>query len=198
MSDDEFSLDNLPEIRQNVIASQEPSGSGYAPPLTIRDAGTARVLDREIDRWSVSLGSYGMGGPGFFGLHLTPAGDYPAEWLLLTLWGAGEWLLLDGVWVEAHPNQYVKQRPLYSNFGGEDTWDQVSGKVIRARITSFEVADRTSRIVLAKGNSEHVLEIPEDTSLLPLYGGNLEPHIWFPGESQLDAWVISETGELQV
>jgi hypothetical protein len=45
-----------------------------------------RVIGREVTKWSASCGTYGQGGPGFFGLHLHKTDTYPAEWLMLRLW----------------------------------------------------------------------------------------------------------------
>jgi hypothetical protein len=152
-------------------------------------------VGRKIIRWGYR-GSYGMGGPGFFGLELVAKGRYPREWLVLTLWGAGEWLLLDVEWVEAHPNQYNIRRPLYSNFGGAEDWDDLAGKVAGAEIIEAEITDFSSNLVLLHGAEQHILELPQDTTRLPVWGGSLEPKRWNPAESHLDAWVLSRRGEL--
>ncbi len=55
-----------------------------------------RVIGRKIVKWSSGCGSYGQGGPGFFGLYLGGFGEYPSEWLILTLWGAANWLHVNG------------------------------------------------------------------------------------------------------
>lgn len=167
-------------------------------PRTLRQLGAERLLNRRIVEWSSSVGSYGMGGPGFFGLCLAAYGHYPAEWLALTLWGAGNWLLLDGQWVEAHPNQYYVQRPLYSNFGGDEDWDDLSGRLVGSTIAEAAIEQNRSFFLLHKRDANHKLEIPEDTTRLPRYGGTFSLHIWHPYESQLDAWVISESGQLWV
>lgn len=164
-------------------------------PKMLRWVGIQRIVGRKIIRWSYR-GSYGMGGPGFFGLELRAKGRYPREWLVLTLWGAGEWLLLDGEWVEAHPNQYHIQRPLYSNFGGDEDWDDLTGKVVGAEIIEAYITDFSSRLVLLHGVEQHIFELPQDTTRLPVWGGSLEPKRWNPAESHLDAWVLSRRGEL--
>jgi hypothetical protein len=137
-----------------------------------------------------------VGGPGFFGLELAAKGRYPREWLVLTLWSAGEWLLLDGEWVEAHPNQYHIRRPLFSNFGGDEDWDDLASKVAGAEIIEADITDFSSKLVLLHGVEQHILELPEDTARLPVWGGSLEPKRWHPDESHLDAWVLSRRGEL--
>ncbi len=64
-------------------------------PATFRETGVSRLLSRRIVQWS-SKGSYGMGGPGFFGILLDSKHPYPKEWLILSLWGSDSWLLLKG------------------------------------------------------------------------------------------------------
>ncbi|MGA7733054.1 MAG: hypothetical protein WCD37_17485, partial [Chloroflexia bacterium] len=84
--------------RRNIIVCTDViDGQDYVP-KTLREVGAGRIVGREVIRWLSSLGSYGMGGPGFFGLRLAAAGDYLEEWLALRLWGADNWLLLDGQW----------------------------------------------------------------------------------------------------
>lgn len=173
----------------NIIScTEERSGN---KPKTLREFGLNRILSRQIKSWMSHFGSYGMGGPGFFELYLEPTDEYPAEHLVLTLWGAGGWLLLNDRWVEAHPNQHDKQRPLYSNIGDE-AWDEVSVILNGSVITDAKIEDSHTLITLNKDGVEHLLELPSGTSKLPLHGGSLEPRVWNPEESHWDAWVLTQ------
>ncbi|HEX9990414.1 MAG TPA: hypothetical protein VGE45_18290 [Chloroflexia bacterium] len=173
-------------------------GEGGTVPATLRQAGVGRVIGRRVIEWSDSLGTYGMGGPGFFGLYLAETEAYSAEWFALTLWGAGEWLLLDGRWAHANPNQYDVQRPLRSDYAGMEGWDEISGMLVGAIVRDAAIRDNASVMTLEQGEHTHILEVPEDTSRLPRYGGSLEQRVWHSHESHLDAWVISPTAELWV
>ncbi|HET6312222.1 MAG TPA: hypothetical protein VFH60_00180, partial [Chloroflexia bacterium] len=153
------------------------------------------ITGRKVITWQ-QLGSYGMGGPGFFGLELAARGRYPREWLVLTLWGAGGWLLLDGRWLEAHPSQYHIQRPLFSNFGGTEEWDELTGRLAGAKVLEARITDSSSLIVLRQGSQQRILEVPEDTTRLSVWGGSLEQKVWNHAESHLDAWVVSRRGNL--
>ena len=164
-------------------------------PKSLRQVGVRRIMGRKVIGWR-QLGSYGMGGPGFFGLELAARGRYPREWLVLTLWGAGGWLLLDGRWLEAHPNQYHVQRPLFSNFGGAEDWDDLTRRLAGAKIIEASITRDSSAIVLLQGGERHVLEVPEDTTRLSIWGGALKPKVWNRAESHLDAWVVSRRGQL--
>jgi hypothetical protein len=185
------------ELKRNLIACKDVIDGQEYVPETMREVDIIRITDRWVRGWSANLGSYGMGGPGFFGLKLADTGDYPEEWLVLRLWGACNWLLLDGQWVEAHPNQYHIQEPLYSNYGGDEDWDHMAERVVGSQITDVVIQQYYSKIVLALGLEKYMLEIPQDTSLLSLYGGTMEPRVWNPDEDQRDAWIISH-GDLWV
>ena len=138
-----------------------------------------------------------MGGYGFFGLRLAPTADFPAEWLILTLFAADNWLLLDGRWVAAHPALWGVQRPLTADFGGEESWDDLSPAIVGAQIVAATVTDTTARFMLRQGtDTGALLEVPAEAERLPPFGGTGEPRRWNPRESLRDAWVLSERGDL--
>ncbi|MEP6776769.1 MAG: hypothetical protein ABJA50_14335 [Chloroflexota bacterium] len=180
----------------NIVACFDVVDGVSYKPQTLGEVGLDRIIGRSVTEWSANLGSYGMGGPGFFGLRLSAAREYPEEWLVLRVWGACCWLLLDGKWIEAHPNQYHVQVPLYSNFGPGEDWDHVSDKLVGTTLQNALVEPDASVFYLA-GAEVHKLELPNDPSLLSLSGGTMQPREWLPGESQLDAWIIAH-GDLWV
>jgi hypothetical protein len=74
------------KVGPNIVPGLHLTSNRYEPPETLRQMGVGRILGREVVGWSNSLGSYGMGGPGFFGLRLARSGALYSEWLVL---GAG-------------------------------------------------------------------------------------------------------------
>lgn len=160
-------------------------------PITLRQTGIKRILHRPIVSWTSHLGNWGQSGAGFFALQLAETRAYYEEFLTLTLLCASEWLLLDDHWLAAHPNQYARQRPLFSFFGGDQSWDEVSPLLIGAEICQAKITDNHTQFILNMAGTQHVLELPKDTSRLPLRGGTHKPRIWPENESQLDAWVIT-------
>ena len=177
----------------NIVPCYQNAPAG-TPPKTIRQLGLSQIVGRTITAWSDHLGSYGMGGPGFFGLQLAASRPHREEWLVLILWGADNWLLFDGQWVAAHPNQYHHQKPLISTFGGDLHWDYLSEKLLGAVIGEMTITDNSSCLALDKGGNRHYLEIPAETNKLPVYGGNGRPRLWYPHESQWEAWVVVPAG----
>lgn len=186
-------LDNSRIIRcKETVAGRNRRRS----PRTMRALGEARIVGRDVLAWSAHLGSYGMGGYGFFGLRLAQTDDFPVEWLILTLFGAGDWLLLDDLWISAAPMQWATQRPLTAYFGMDGQWDELSPLLIGARLVEAAVADTNSQFTLQQGAISHRLEVPADAEHLPYFVGTGQPRRWNPRESLRDAWVISESGEL--
>ncbi|MEO5952481.1 MAG: hypothetical protein ABIQ44_08470 [Chloroflexia bacterium] len=185
------------EPKRNLITCTDVIDGQEYRPKTLRDVDITRIIGRWVREWSPTLGSYGMGGPGFFGLRLAENADFPEEWLVLRLWGACNWLTLDGQWVEAPPNQYHIQEPLYSNYGDDEDWDHMKERVVGAQITNAQIEHDYSKIVLTLGLEKYTLEIPKDASCLSNYGGTMEPHEWNPAEDQRDAWIISH-GDLEL
>lgn len=114
----------------------------------------ARVVGRKIEQLETSVGTYGMGGPGFFGLRL---GD---DWLVVTLWGAGEWISCCGRLVEdvfyvesGRPAPWIDQRV---------DWEGIEFRraVIGRTITSIVVAKLSMRIELDNGFDFSIDEDP--------------------------------------
>lgn len=171
-------------------AEHSPQTIGQ-PPLSLRSIALDTLTDRTIIEWSSNLGTYGTGGPGFFGLKLAGVTPEQDSWLVLTIWSAGEWLLLDRHWLEASPKHYQVQTPLYSNFSGQARWDHLTAKLVGSQLMQIVVTDDCSTLLLHSDRLglQH-LEIPQDTTQLPPYG-NGQQRYWNTQESQKDAWVVT-------
>lgn len=180
--------------RPLILSCKQSDGHS---PITIRQAGIRRILHRPIVSWTSHAGHLDNSGAGFFALELAETRAYYKECLVLTLFCSSQWLLLNGHWLAAHPNQYTRQRPLFSFFGGDQNWDEVSSLLIGAEICQARILDDHTQFILNNAGIQHVLELPQDTSRLPLNGGTLAQKIWPKTESQLDAWVIT-TSDLDV
>lgn len=140
-----------------------------------------------------------MGSPGFFGLLLGKRGRRRREWLLCTLWGADNWMLVNGRWLAAHPDQYALQRPLvgaasrrteegHSVPTGEQ-WDEFRPMVIDQPITRFSCRERACEIVIGSCT----LEIQQDHASRPIFCGNKEPRALKADEDLRTAWVLART-----
>lgn len=152
---------------------------------TLRNAGLGKVVGRVVVGVQRYVGSYGMGGPGFVALGLSPMAGGSAEWLTLTLWAADAWCLYDGAALNVR-----------LGYDFED-W---AGEVAGGRLCAARVTDAASRFVIRNrdGPRRHQLEVPKDKSRLPPRAGTGEPPEWFENDSLLDAWVLAPTDDLYV
>jgi hypothetical protein len=74
--------------------------------------------------------------------------------------------------------------------------DDFSDVVVGSTIADANITNTSSLLNLRKASEQHILQIPEDTSLLPVRGGEAHPRVWNRKESHLDAWVVSGNGDL--
>jgi hypothetical protein len=174
----------------NIIACTEES-TGRAPD-TLRAIGMDRVRGRMVRAWSPYFGSYGMGGPGFFELLLDSKGAQPPEHLVLRLWGAAEWLLLDGRWLSAHPDFWPTERPCYTDLPGLERSDAVSPVLVGGHLQEMTIEDDACRLEIQRFDARHVLEVPRELARLPMYGSG-SSRTWPAGDSLWDAWVVTSS-----
>lgn len=179
----------IPCIVEDPHCSYRYGWDGTRKPITLEEIDLDWLMERRVIRVHFALGTYGMGGPGFFGLELEAHKDRPIEWLVLCLWGAAEWLLLDNRWVDAPPDQ--SQPPLKEQETKNLLTDSFIGGV---KITDAMIEIYFYEVKDVSGNRyhNHILTIPEDKALLPPhYSG--EPRFWHFEESMFDAWVLSDS-----
>ena len=183
-------------------------------PVTLKETGVDRLLNRRVLTWS-HKGSYGTGGTGFFALRLAAQNDYPKEWLVLTLWDSGGWLLLDGAELST---QYVTPKfhcvplmnwaarklgrlsnytlfPLivmcqYTSFIFRPLYDSAWRKIKGSIISKVSISENSSVISLQKGEITHTLEIPQQGPMLP------SGEKWVIKANHLYAWVLSKSGKI--
>jgi hypothetical protein len=187
-----------PRLKARVLRPDKERGIVYAwhgrhreRPPRLRDAGVGRCLGRKVLKWNAMLGSYGMGGPGFFGMRLEKSQEFPEEWFTLTVWGAGDWLLVNGRWVTSHPRYYDIQKPLYLAVDGRYQ-DGVAPLLVGAVIESVQLEPTQIVLTLMKGIEKTTVTLPKNTDLLPKLAGIDQPRAWKPGEDVRDAWVFHQ------
>lgn len=108
-------------------------------PKTITAFGTALFIEAQVVEVSTRLGTYGMGGPGFFGLLCqTLQGTF---WLTMTVWSSGEYVMLDGRVIEC-PSQYEAQYHPWQI--GDD--EEINVLLKDATIKGIDLSDTECRI----------------------------------------------------
>lgn len=195
-------------MKNNIIPCRVGRTTEAPHPMTLAEYGTNRIIGRDIVDMSICIGSYGMGGPGFFGLCLSKTEKYPEEWLILTLWGATHWLQVDGVNIGRSELEFAQKEMKFKRYRAwiyyyklknyyDYIYKQVLGhpnygpisfvykKLVRARISNATITDKSSQIYFQKSRKIHSLEV-----VLPFN------RTWNDHESHLNAWAISNTTEI--
>ncbi len=142
------------------------------------------VIGRRVDEVKTIVGTYGMGGPGFFGLRLG------SEWLVLSLWGASEWIHVD--------NRLVTDS--YGPMAGRPLpWihdiDELTPRLVGTDIASFQVARHSLRITFSNGA---VLEVEESADRRPILQGSKQPRAFSPEDDLTRAVFLAPTAKLWV
>jgi len=144
-------------------------------PLTLSDRPDPGLVGNRITSFSNSHGSYGMGGPGFFGISLD---NHPIEQqvLIYAVWGAGEYVLVDGREISCNPRYYDDRHPWLSFFADEEipNWDDLTPILVGAEIVNIEVTRNRLVLHLLNGGQQHKMEMLQNDPRLPQQG-NGEP-----------------------
>jgi len=115
--------------------------SGELVPFTPDRLTDRDVIGRRIDHLSTHVGTYGMGGPGFFGLRLG------TEWLVIALWGEAEWISVEGRFInDTFYDSYHRPKPWITA-----DEDELTDRGVGQKITSIEIRPHSLMIVLTNG-----------------------------------------------
>ncbi len=143
-----------------------------------------RVVGRVVDGIHLNVGTYGMGGPGFFGLRL---GD---EWLVVAIWGASSWVAVEGRIVEdIFWDTNGTPRPWVTGGG-----DELSAVLVGQPVTSFELG----RCSLTVGIGSVTLSIAESPDGRPILEGNRQPRAFEADDDLRRSVFLSPTTEIWV
>lgn len=140
-------------------------------PKTINEVGAKMIVGHKIIKYCQCLGSYGMGGPGFFGLLLENT-EGNREYLVYAVWASGEYILLDGRVVLSHAKYNKQFHPWVSKWANPDTedWDDLSPLIEGAIIEKTELFEDKLIIKINKSNSLHSFEFYRYDDRLPPHG----------------------------
>jgi hypothetical protein len=124
----------------------------FNKPVLLRERTKSEIVGRKISGITTSLGTYGMGGAGFFGLLLDNS-----EFLTYAVWSAGDYVLINDRVVECHPDLYHKTRPWTSYFGENRTWDDLSDFLVGSIVKDYSISKEI--FILTTSNEKEVFKI---------------------------------------
>jgi hypothetical protein len=117
-------------------------------PQTLADTGIERLIGRKVDGFSTSLGSYGMGGMGLWGVRLAPNED--AEF--------GEYL--------AFP---ISNSGYYRSINGAPPTYETAQALIGSSIDSVTLTERQCDLRLKQKGESHILSLYLDSPYKDFY-----------------------------
>jgi hypothetical protein len=117
----------------------------WGVPQTVAATGIERLVGRKIDGFSSSLGTYGMGGLGLWGICLEPVED--AEY--------GEYLVLP----IANGSRFVRAN-------GSRLSNEIYEMLIGSLVDDVKLADRECNLILKKEGNSHLLMLCLDPPTL--------------------------------
>lgn len=130
--------------------------SGHLIPFVPNALSAEQVTGRQVDEVLTLVGTNGMGGPGYFGLRLED------EWLVVAIWGAGEWIVADGILIQdLHFEKYGRPSPWIT-----EESDNLRPKLVGSKITALELNQHFMRISFSNGMSLVIDESAEDRPIL--------------------------------
>lgn len=176
----------IPDTNRPIPESARGLGaSGVLVPFKPAQLQPEQVIGRTIDQLEPYLGTYGMGGPGFFGLRLG------AEWLVVAIWGAAEWV---------HANDLLVADGFHDDYGRPTPWlsedsDRLSECMVGERIISIEIERHRFKLVLS---NDLELKIEEYAARRPILEGTKEPRAFSSDDDLRRVIFLSPTAEIWV
>ncbi len=114
-------------------------------PALLKNISVNKIAGLEVKEVSTNLGTYGMGGAGFFGLLLNNS-----HFLTYAVGGAGNYVIIDNRVVECNTNLYYKTKPWLSNFGKDGSWDDLTTYISGSTIENISFTSDNCNITLKK------------------------------------------------
>ncbi|NLR95085.1 hypothetical protein [Flammeovirga agarivorans] len=155
----------------------------FNSPKLLHQLDKNKILGLTVVDYNPYLGTYGMGGAGFFGFLLSNN-----EYLTYSVWNAGDYIIVDDRVVECDEELYGKTKPWISNQGEDKTWDDLSNYITGSIITNYIIEDDNCRLELEKhGKIINISFVKNDIKLPRKVGrkrnaykkGNIKDYIIF-------------------
>lgn len=188
-------------MEENWVESQDfdslnkPQVVILSKPATLKQRNISDIINNTIIGFSTHYGTYGMGGPGFFGIDLhNHKQDGKRYSLVYAVWGAGEYTLLDDRLIECYPDYYPQHKPWVSNFGGDESWDDLSETIVGSRIKSVDIQKEHVTLILTDNKKDMKLEfVNNDPRLMPMGSGAARHEAFTEGDIS-DYLIFQEEG----
>ena len=181
------------EIRKYPIFGYKPDSSEIimlGVPLSIEAFGNEVLKNSRIVDVCTCCGTYGMGGPGFFGLKLQ--GEYGTMWLTYCIWSAGEHILFDGNVLECHPDYAEKYAPLIVFDDYANSLSKLKELLPDMTIKEVALSQESIEIMLVDGYDKlHYINSHKFSDQFPEQGGTGKKRNSFEEGKMSDYWLVT-------
>ena len=183
-------------IRKYPIFHYKPNSSEVimlGVPLNIEQFGIEKLKNSQILDVCTCCGTYGMGGPGFFGLKLQ--GDYGTRWLTYCIWSAGEHVLFDDSVLECHPNYSKQYHPLITLEDYANALERFKTMLSDMKIKDVLVSKEEIEIILVDSHqTTHILKSFKYSDRFPEQGESGKKRNSFETGEMKEYWLVTYDG----
>lgn len=141
----------------------------FNKPLLLREVTRNLLIGRKITGFSAYLGTYGMGGPGFFGFLLDNL-----EYLTYTVWGADKYIFVNDRLIDCSPEFYTLHKPWIANYTGYPTWDELTKFIAQSEIVDLTLNKHICEIQLKKGKETIIVNFCKNDLRIPKKAGKVQ------------------------
>ncbi|MBQ9779837.1 MAG: hypothetical protein IJW00_02715 [Clostridia bacterium] len=162
-------------------------------PLNIEEFESETLKNSHIVDVCTCCGTYGMGGPGFFGLKLQ--GEFGKRWLTYCIWAAGEHILFDDSILECHPDYAEKYSPLIAFDDYSNSFAKFKKMLLDMTIKEVTVSKDSIEIALIDNHGKtHLIHSYKYSEKFPEQGGTGKKRNSFETGEMKDYWLITYDG----
>ncbi|MGD9678330.1 MAG: hypothetical protein AB7V16_08305 [Vulcanibacillus sp.] len=156
-----FASELWDEPTEYVVMTREP--------ISLIKFGEERLIGCEIIDLCPFLGSYGMGGPGYFGFKFKVQNDF--MWLVVCIWNAEGYMMLDDR-VLCTANQYKRDyNPWYSSF---NQFNKLFKKeLLNYKINNITISDESMTLDLERECINRQVKVFKNDKRLPPMGSDI-------------------------
>lgn len=176
----------IPDLSRPIANATEISPSGELADFHPKPLAPSDVIGRRADGHSLYIGTYGTGGPGFYGLRL---GE---DWLVIALWGAASWIRADDRLIE---DMFWSDRGRTKPWVLEGEGDHLAPRIVGRTIADVYIERDTLRLALDDG---FALYIESDPATRPRFEGDGSLRVFADGDDLRRAVFLSPTDELWI
>ncbi len=159
-------------------------------PSDIEEFGSETLKNSNVIDVCTCCGTYGMGGPGFFGMKLQ--GEYGVRWLTYCIWSASEHILFDDTVLQCHPDYEKKYSPLISYENYSDDFQKFRELLSEMMIKEIVVSKESIEIILVDNQETlHFIKSYKHSDKFPEQGGTGMKRNSFETGEMKDYWLVT-------